>query len=222
MDLRAQRPALVVLAVVAVLAVGLALGSLVRLPLDDAGVSVPAADSVDVGFAQDMTVHHEQAVQMANQAMSRSADPLIQSLAFDIFTSQERQIGQMQGWLGLWGRALLPVGGYMGWMAGTSHHGTGAADAATGTVSVMPGMASSEELDQLRTTTGPELDVLFLQLMLRHHQGGAEMLSFAADNAVDPVVRQFAASVAGTQLSEQKYLTDLLTERGGTPLPLSS
>lgn len=216
MDLRSQRPALVVLAVVAVLAVGVALGSILRLPLTEPGVPVPAADSVDVGFAQDMTVHHEQAVQIANQAMSRSQDPVVQSLAFDIFTSQERQIGQMQGWLNLWDRALLPQGGHMGWMAGSSHHGTGG----EATVAVMPGMASSAELAELRAATGPALDVLFLQLMLRHHAGGAEMLTYAADHAVSSVVRQFAASVASTQRSEQENLTSLLAERGGTPLPV--
>ena len=39
-------------------------GLLIRLP-GSAASSVPTADSVDVGFAQDMSVHHQQAVTMA-------------------------------------------------------------------------------------------------------------------------------------------------------------
>lgn len=228
MSLRSQRPALLVLAVVALLAVGFALGAVARLPQSDGGLSVPAASSVDVGFAQDMTVHHEQAVQMANQAMTRSADPLIQSLAFDIFTTQERQIGQMQGWLDLWNRAPLPVGGgFMAWMAGSDHHSSAAVDTVAapetnpdGSVPVMPGMATSADLAELRTASGERLDVLFLQLMLRHHEGGVGMLSHAADNAQQPVVREFAGSVLGTQQSEADYLNELLAERGAEPLPL--
>lgn len=226
MSLRAQRPALLVLAVVALLAVGFALGAVARLPQSEAALSVPAADSVDVGFAQDMTVHHEQAVQMANQALTRSPDPIIQSLAFDIFTTQQRQIGQMQGWLDLWNASPLPVGGgFMGWMADGEHHSAAMVDVGPapetnpdGSVTTMPGMASSEELAELRTATGDELDVLFLQLMLRHHQGGSGMLTYAAANAVQPVVRDFSATVAGTQRSEADYLTSLLAERGAQPL----
>ena len=62
--------------------------------------------------------------------------------------------------------------------------------------------------------------MLFLQLMLRHHQGGAEMLSYAAANASQEPVRNLAAQMLSAQTSEAGYLTQLLTARGGTPLPL--
>ena len=45
------------------LLLGILLGALVGFRL--AGGGDPAADSTDVGFARDMSVHHEQAVQMA-------------------------------------------------------------------------------------------------------------------------------------------------------------
>lgn len=218
---RSQRPALLALGVVAVLAVGFALGSFVRLPLTGSGAGVPAASSVDVGFAQDMIVHHTQAVTMANQALTTSTDPVVRSLAFDIASTQQTQIGQMQGWLSLWGQPLLRTGGYMGWMSDAAGHamgGTPMAAAADGTVAVMPGMASTADLTALQKATGTAFDVVFLQLMLRHHQGGAEMLDYAAGRALDPVVRNFASQVASSQSAEATYMVQLLTARGARPL----
>jgi uncharacterized protein (DUF305 family) len=81
-------------------------------------------------------------------------------------------------------------------------------------------MAADEELAALRAATGPQMDVLFLQLMLRHHQGGAGMLEYAADRAAVPQVRNLAAQMLRSQTTESDYLRQLLTERGGQPLPL--
>ncbi|MGZ6806001.1 MAG: DUF305 domain-containing protein [Mycobacteriaceae bacterium] len=218
---RSQRIPVLLLALIAVLAVGFALGSVVNLPNSEQTLSVPAADSVDVGFAQDMTAHHLQAVLMATVAYNGAVDPYVRSLAFDVMTTQQAQIGQMQGWLSLWGRPLLPSGKYMAWMSGsTGDSMSGMTMSPSGGVTVMPGMASTADIQKLRATTGPALDTLFLQLMLRHHQGGAGMLSYAADHAVEPVVKNFAKQAAAAQQSEATYMEQLLSQRGAQPLPL--
>ena len=120
----------------------------------------------------------------------------------------------MQGWLDLWGAAPLPVGGHMAWMADPTHdHAAGAP------VATMPGMASAADLAALRAATGQQLDVLFLQLMLRHHEGGATMLEYAAQHASVPQVRNLAAQMLSSQTAESDYLRQLLAERGAQPLP---
>ena len=81
-------------------------------------------------------------------------------------------------------------------------------------------MASVDDLKRLRAATGKDLDVLFLQLMLRHHEGGASMLRYAAQNASQEPVRNLAAQMLSAQTAESEYLTQLLTARGGAPLPL--
>ena len=209
------RPLIVVLAAVGLLLFGAAAGLLIRLP-GSAATSTPAADSVDVGFAQDMSVHHQQAVQMASWERDHTTDPALKQLAFDIETTQLQQIGRMQGWLGLWDMAADPPGGrHMAWMATADHmHST------TGGVETMPGMATSDQLRSLRAASGEQMDVLFLQLMLRHHQGGVLMLQYASDHASVPEVRNLAAQMLSSQTSEGEYLTQLLAARGGTPLPL--
>lgn len=77
---------------------------------------IPAADSVEVGFARDMSIHHEQAVAMAALVYDRSDNDAVRSLAFDILTTQQGQIGIMTGWLDAWGLPLTSAGPRMGWM----------------------------------------------------------------------------------------------------------
>lgn len=212
------RVVLATAAVVALLLVGAAAGLLVAQSRTSSAGSAPAPDSVAVGFCQDMTVHHRQAVRMAGVVRTNSTDPAIRGMAFDIETNQLEQIGRMQGWLNLWGRDPLPIGGHMAWMSGpAATHGHSLAPG--GPVTTMPGMATGEELARLETLRGPELDTLFLQLMLRHHQGGLPMMRYAADRAEAGVVRNLAAQMATSQTHEVDVITAMLAQRGATPLP---
>lgn len=225
---RRQRTALAVVGLIGVLAIGFALGFFVRLPLDEKGAPIPSETSVDVGFSQDMTVHHNQAIDMSSIALTKSTDPKVKSLAFDILTSQQNQVGQMQGWLALWDRAPLPTDGYMTWMTENGGHGglSGHGTAATGAAeehdsSKMPGMASPEEMAALGQATGPELDVMFLQLMLRHHQGGLPMMEYAEQYADVPAVRNLAKKMVSTQQGEATLITGMLADRNASPLPMN-
>lgn len=211
-----------VLLTVAAVAVGFLAGFLARIPLEDRAPATPAADSVDVGFLQDMSVHHNQAIEMAAVAVTESEDERVRSLAYDILTTQQNQVGQMQGWLTLWGLPPLPVGEYMTWMSASGGHDHGSGDATHTTgATAMPGMASSEELAELRAASGTELDVLFLQLMLRHHQGGVPMMEYGARYASTDVVRNLAQKMIATQQGESELITSMLTEREGRPLPMN-
>ncbi len=78
-----------------------------------------------MGFAQDMSVHHSQAVDMASIALTKSTDNDVRTLAFDILTTQQNQLGQMQAWLTMWDQPLSKVGPYMEWMSSDSGSGHG-------------------------------------------------------------------------------------------------
>ena len=176
--------------------------------------AVPGRDSVDVGFAQDMSVHHLNAVQMASWARDNSTDPAIRQLAYDIESGQTAQIGQMQGWLSLWEAPTQSPDGYMRWMVnmadGMGHVPDGRA--------TMPGMATSQDLARLRATPGLPGDVLFLQLMLRHHQGGADMLRYAAEQAQQPQVRNLAKQMLTAQTAETRQIQQMLADQGAPAL----
>ncbi len=216
-----QRTALLVLGVIGAIVLGVAIGALVRLPFT--GSSEPDPGAVDVGFSQDMSAHHAQAVEMAGVVLVKSTDTDVRRLAYDIMTTQQSQVGRMQGWLQLWGKPAQSVDGYMGWMSGQpgGHGHSGGITTMSGPMAAMPGMATPADLAALRQATGTELDTLFLQLMLRHHQGGLSMIQYAAEHADTTAVHTLADTMDKTQRGEAQLITTMLTARGAQPLPLN-
>ncbi|MFG3477846.1 DUF305 domain-containing protein [Streptomyces sp. NPDC047980] len=92
--------------------------------------AAPAADSADAGFARDMAVHHQQAVEMSFIVRDRTQDEEVRRLAYDIANTQANQRGMLLGWLDLWGLPKVDSGAEpMAWMEqahGEGGHGDGA------------------------------------------------------------------------------------------------
>ncbi|KAA2259414.1 DUF305 domain-containing protein [Solihabitans fulvus] len=206
-------------AVLAILLLGAAVGLLIQLP-GSGDTASPSADSVDVGFCQDMATHHRQAVEMSNIALQKSTDPALRQIAFDVESSQLEQVGRMKGWLSLWSQPEQSPGTtHMAWMAGAAGHAHGGASTGSTGVTTMPGIASQDELAKLRSLSGKDFDVYFLQLMIRHHEGGGPMARYAAEHAGVSVVRTLAENMLKSQSSEILTMTNMLVERGAQPLP---
>jgi uncharacterized protein (DUF305 family) len=211
---------------VAVIAVALvALGGGLAVALGIGRTDTPGTASVDAGFSRDMSTHHLQAVEMANLAQTHSSDPQLQQLAFDIASTQNNQVGRMRGWLSLWGLPLSDDGDLMSWMSSGGHGSmsgmsdAGAMQKAQQRGALMPGMASENDLTQLRSLTGRPFDVLFLQLMIRHHEGGVAMAEYGAGHAQEPAVRNLAQTIMETQAAEVTTMEQMLRADGGAPLP---
>jgi uncharacterized protein (DUF305 family) len=113
------------------------------------GDGTPGDNSVAAGFARDMNIHHAQAVEMALIVRDRTDNAEIRQLCTDILLTQQNQIGQMEGWLNAW---ALPLTGDKPAMAWMGHPTTG----------LMPGMATPEQIDNLRTLPVNQMNVLFL------------------------------------------------------------
>ncbi|MGH3450053.1 MAG: DUF305 domain-containing protein [Haloechinothrix sp.] len=205
-------------AALAVLLIGATIGLLIGRSgaLDDPAAPTPGP--VDVGFAQDMSVHHLQAVTMGNWVRDHSTDPAIRQLGFDIASTQQGQVGTMQGWLTLWEEPEQAVGEPMGWMSTHAGHDAMPSIPATAEGALMPGMATQDELKKLRSLSGKRLDVYFLQLMLRHHMGGVPMAEYAVKNAELPAVRRLAQSMLDSQGAEMTLMRRMLADRGAHPL----
>ncbi|WP_051362348.1 DUF305 domain-containing protein [Solimonas soli] len=183
-----------------------------------AAASSPAPDPVDVGFAQAMRAHHDQAIVMTQILLGRGDTPLA-GLARAIQSAQLLEIGQMKGWLQLWRQPLLPATPGMDWMlfgreppdAALKRYLSDCRDAAGG----MPGLATQEELERLRRLDGPVRDRLFLGLMIRHHEGGLPMARFAARNAGSDAVRALGAEIVAQQTQELATMALALQHLGG-------
>ena len=197
------------LVVVLALLVGLVVGAtLVARP----GAATPADTSVEAGFARDMQAHHAQAVEMSVVLRERAQDETLRSIALDVLTIQQQQIGQMAAWLRLWGLPAASPNGSMAWMAGEHGHGTG------GALSDMPGWVAAEDLARLRDADGVDAERIYLELMIAHHAGAVDMARYAVEHAHHPEVVRFAQGVVDSQTRETVVLQDLLEARGG-PLP---
>ncbi len=209
---------------IAVLLVGAAIGVFATRLTDgsDAVPATPGAGSVEVGFAQDMSVHHLQAVTMAGWARDHSTDPEIRQLAFDIERTQTEQVGRMKGWLMLWDQPEQATGAYMTWMTEPmGHAGMQMPTSSPAGGAPMPGMATDADLAKLRSLSGRALDVEFLQLMLRHHQGGVAMAEYAQDHTSNDAVKALCRSMLVSQGAEMDQMKLMLKGRGAQPLPFS-
>ncbi|HWC34470.1 MAG TPA: DUF305 domain-containing protein [Mycobacteriales bacterium] len=176
--------------------------------------SRPAPGAVDIGFSQDMAVHHEQAVLMADLAETRGG-PTVAALANAILIDQSQEIGEMRGWLRLWDSPDADPTP-MAWMP--QPHVMVMADSA---MVMMPGMATPDQLTRLATLSGKRFDVLFLQLMIRHHEGGLQMCQYAKANAKLAVVRKAATAMAVEQIEDLGQMRALLKADGAKPLAFS-
>ncbi|MFF5035672.1 DUF305 domain-containing protein [Nocardia salmonicida] len=210
--------------VVAIVAVTLIVGLLAGLWLRGVVTSdtpQPALGVVDVGFAQDMSTHHNQAVEMSATALEHAVDPAVRTLAFDVLTSQQSQLGMMRGWLMLWDRPMSAEQP-MQWMSRADSHAAGSDHPMPEQKSMqMPGMATTEELAQLRRARGTAFDTLYLQLLMRHHEGGLAMARAARETATVPAVATLAKQIDGAQTAESRALRDMLAQRGARPLPMN-
>ncbi|MGW3352795.1 DUF305 domain-containing protein [Nonomuraea rubra] len=173
----------------------------------------PADTSVEAGFARDMQTHHAQAVRMALIVRDRTTDREVRTLAYDIATTQQQQAGQMYAWLDMWGLSQASLGPRMAWMRQDHHTGAGAA--------AMPGMATPAQLKQLEQAGGKDAEILFLRLMITHHQGGVQMAQ-AAQRSSQPQVRRMAGAILAAQNAEIGLMRRMLTARGATETPPAS
>lgn len=188
--------------VVAVLAVGIGIGS-AATQVAGSDPATPANDSAEAGFVRDMSTHHAQAVSMADAIRTRTQDPLLASLATDIVLTQQSQIGRFSGWLDQWALPPTSPAPPMSWAEGHV-----AMD-----MTAMPGMATNDEIRQLDSLPVDEAEVLFLTLMIRHHQGGVAMAEAILAASTRDDVRRIANSIVVGQRSEIDAMQSMLDAR---------
>ncbi len=168
---------------------------------------------IDIRFSQFMARHHEQAITLS-QIMLDGSPTGMGAIARRISGAQLVELGEMRGWLRLWDEPLYPGSDDMTWMLlGQSPYDDallqylvdcGAAPEG------MPGLATAEQIQHLRTLRGLERDVKFLELMVAHHEGGLPMARFAAREAHLPAVRFLARQMLLEQAKEVQTFKSIL------------
>ena len=147
----------------------------------------------EVEFVTDMVPHHAQALEMAALAPQRASDRRVKALAGRIAAGQAPEIAAMQAWLAQNGLPKADQGGGHG-----GHDG-------------MPGMASEADMARLVAARGAAFDRLFLELMVRHHEGALAMVE-RAGSVANVVVSEMVADTGVTQAAEIGRMRELLAE----------
>jgi uncharacterized protein (DUF305 family) len=115
--------------------------------------------AAEIRFMQGMIGHHAQALEMTKLLPTRTGRPDMELLAKRIEISQADEIDMMRGWLQARGAPLPDP---------HAHHAPGA--------TLMPGMLTQNEMQQLADAKGAEFDRLFLTFMIKHHEGALVMV----------------------------------------------
>ena len=149
-------------------------------------------NDADVMFAQMMIPHHEQAVEMADIALDPTveAGDAIKDLATRIKSAQDPEIELMEGFLDSWGAPLSPDDGM--------DHG-----------SMMEGMLTVDELDELAGLTGGEFDARWASAMIAHHKGAVAMANDVLADGVNPETKALAEAIVASQQAEIDELTPI-------------
>lgn len=172
----------------------------VALAMTACGASESTADTsavfgdADVAFAQGMVPHHEQAVEMADLALdpSAAAGDEVTALAERVKAAQQPEIDLMTQWLDDWDEPL----------AAGDHDGHD--------MESMDGMMSDDEMEALASAEGDEFDTMWLELMIRHHEGALAMAETALDDAESPATLDLAEAVITSQQAEIDEMSALL------------
>lgn len=147
---------------------------------------------------QGMIGHHAQALEMTALLPSRTANESMRKLALRIEASQADEIKMMQNWLKTRGLPLPDE---------HAHHMQGAM--------LMPGMLTAAEMERLAASKGAEFDRLFLESMIRHHEGALIMVKelFSTPGAgQESEIFAFASDVDADQRMEIDRMGAMLKE----------
>jgi len=164
-------------------------------PSASATAAVDAAhNDQDVMFAQQMTVHHQSAIDMAKMATTKTSSQEVKTLAASIEAAQGPEIKTMTSWLSAWGAPATADSS----MGGMDHSMD------------MPGMMTSEQMSQLDAATGAAFDKLFLQMMTTHHEGAIEMAKTEQAKGSNPQAIALAGDIETSQTAEVAQMRRML------------
>jgi uncharacterized protein (DUF305 family) len=163
-------------------------GSMPGMTHDSSSTPMSAAaafNDADVTFATQMIPHHQQAVTMADLALRKATTADVKNLATAIKAAQAPEIEQLSGWLTGWGKPVPTPNEHSG--------------------HTMTGMMSPQEMDDLNKATGSMFDRMWVEMMIKHHQGAVAMAK------TEQITGQDAASVALAKKIQTAQTTEIAT-----------
>ncbi len=145
----------------------------------------------DVDFAKMMIMHHQGAINMANEELEHGVDAEMKAMAQKIKTEQEQEIQQFNTFLSSY-QPDQPMN--------MEFH-----------MEVMASMDKMGRESDLRVLTGAT-DQDFAQLMIPHHQAAMENAQSVLKYGNSPEIKTMAQNIIDSQMMDIKELQDWLLE----------
>ncbi|MBW4552097.1 MAG: DUF305 domain-containing protein [Aphanocapsa sp. GSE-SYN-MK-11-07L] len=153
----------------------------------------PADPNFDLRFIDGMIPHHQGAVVMAKQALSKAKHPELKKLAEAIIKAQDQELAEMQQWRSQW-YAQAPATP----MAYDSQMGH-----------MMPMSEAQKQSMMMSMDLGaadPEFDLRFINAMIPHHQGALVMAEDALKKSQRAEIKTLAQNIITSQQAEIKQM----------------
>ena len=175
-------------------------------PNKTGSVTLPADkwNEADAEFAARMIPHHQQALEMAQLAVDRAAGRQVKAIAERIYVEQGPEMELLEDWLTERGYAAPERS------AAPDAHGHVAAS------DDMEGMATPAQMEALTAAEGREFDRMFLEMMIRHHEGALSMVEQWAGEGSEIRMQEIGSEINVTQIGEIRRMHDLLDEVGAS------
>lgn len=125
------------------------------------------------GFILEMIPHHQEAIDTSRTVLAQTQDPELKKFTQDVINAQTAEVSQMRGWLRDWFNEEYAINS-----------------------NYMPMMGD------LRTFEGNDLEKVYVEGMIRHHQGAIEMARKVLDVNPRPEVKNMADGIISVQQSE--------------------
>lgn len=149
----------------------------------------------DLQFIDTMMVHHQSAVDMAKLAATKAQHTELKDYAQTIVQDQEREVAQMGEWRKQW-YADQPKAENMD----------------------MPGMMDSMkgmDMGHMKMLEGADFDLMFLDMMIPHHQGAVTMSKDALLKAEHTEIKTLAQQIMDAQQKEIEMMNNWKTAWAG-------
>ena len=148
----------------------------IAVATDTAAATAP----YDLQFIDSMSKHHQMAVEMVKMAEPKFEHKELRDAAKKMLDDQNREIAQLKSWRDQWYAGAAPAENMQ-----------------------MPGMSSTHmDMSHMQSMTGNTLDIMFIDMMIPHHEGAVVMARDALSKAEHQEIKDFSQKVIDAQASE--------------------
>ena len=155
----------------------------------------PANANYDLRFIDGMSVHHQGAVNMAQDVLKQSKRPEMKKIANEMIVAQKREINQMKEWRKTWYPKADNTP--MAYHAAMGHM-----------MAMTPEQTQSMMMTMDLGTADDQFDLRFLNAMIPHHEGALVMAEDALKKSKRPEMKKLSQEILASQKQEIQQMKE--------------